>query len=115
VSRSEPGTPRLVYDAASDRSRSDVPAAPPRSGRDRTLGVVLAVLLGIVAIAGVGEYRRAERLEARVVELDAALAGARAEIAARRAHLDAVRASVGELKDRVGALESLAIAEPAQP
>jgi hypothetical protein len=111
VSRPEQGgTPRLVYDA--DPPQRAAAPDPERPRRGRALPVVLAVLLVAFAAAALAEYRRASRLENRVVELDAALGRAQAEISARRAQLDAIRSSVGELRERVGALEALAVAEP---
>jgi hypothetical protein len=114
VSR-EPGkTPRLVFDADVPGAIPPAPATEPgRPPRDRTLPMILALLLAVVAIAGVGEYRRASRLQARVAELTTALDAAQAEIAARSAQLDAIRGAVGEIRERVGALESLAGADPA--
>jgi hypothetical protein len=110
-----PPRPRLV------RPDDAPPIAPAEAGRSparpsRLLPLALAVALAAALAAAVGwgvTARRAAGLEARLVELGAALETARAEITARQRHLEAVRGAAAEVEARVAALRALAEQPPA--
>jgi len=99
--------PRLVYDAASDPSRS-VTTEQRRSW-------LALVLLAVALVLALVQWQRADRLAIRVGELEGALARSQAEVAARRAQLDAIRSSVADVRERVEGLAALAGREPNVP
>lgn len=116
-----PPRPRLVrLDEASAPPRD---AAPARPRRGRAWLPILAVVAALLAAGGWGlSARRAATLEARVGELEQAvaavrseLAEARAEITAREQHLEALRSAAADVEARVAALRALAEQGPARP